>query len=325
MSCLNRLRVLHAKVFLTFDVEDFINPASISALYRTLGMLRKYDLKGLFFITGYMAEKLSNFPKIIHLLHNHEIGYHSSAHSVRPTIPEYTDLESYEEAYLYALRRESSHIDLLTGQVNGKGGFTFLKDLFRDKEIVSFRAPGGCWTPPLIDALRNFGIKFDFSADISSMPVHHKDITFYPSSILIDQLRPTLYLRLVYIILNNRILVLSSHPNSFVNRIAWDSFYNIGNPKRISKVQQRTRGETKHMLMKLERLLKQIKFLQERKLIEVTPDLVESSNDVKMTKDMIQRSYERSVWWIKTFFGYEPKFLRNHFFRFFDLTISTER
>ena len=79
-------------IYLTFDCEDFINVRSMLALHRILELLQKYDVKGLFFLTGHMAEKIRNFPKILDLLENHEIGYHSSAHSVHPTIVEYTDV-----------------------------------------------------------------------------------------------------------------------------------------------------------------------------------------------------------------------------------------
>ena len=75
-------------VFLTFDVEgppfqeDLINHKSLDSLLSILQLLDKCDLRGLFFITGSVAEKIGCYPKILKLLEKHEIGYHSTTHSV---------------------------------------------------------------------------------------------------------------------------------------------------------------------------------------------------------------------------------------------------
>ena len=122
------------RLLLTFDVEDFINPNAISALRFTLKILSKYKLKAIFFITGYMAEKISNFPEIIDLLKKHEIGYHSTSHSVHPIIPEYTDVKNYKKAYEISLKRETSHINPLTGKIENEGGIYLLQDLFHPQK-----------------------------------------------------------------------------------------------------------------------------------------------------------------------------------------------
>lgn len=127
----------------------------MSALHHILELLQKYDVKTLFFITGHMAEKMRDFPKILDLIKDHEIGYHSSAHSVHPTIVEYTDVENYDIARQISLKRETSHINPLTGECEGKGGIILLKALFPKKEIISFRAPGFCWSPPHLEALKD--------------------------------------------------------------------------------------------------------------------------------------------------------------------------
>ena len=160
------------KLILTFDIEDFINPNAINALCTLLEMLNKYKLKGIFFITGHMAEKLSNFPNILDKIKNHEIGYHSSSHSVRPIIAEYTDVESYDKAYAISLERETARIDPLTGKVKGEGGIFFLQDLFHLKKIKTYRAPGMSWNPPHLEALVDLGIKFDFSSYINTSSNH---------------------------------------------------------------------------------------------------------------------------------------------------------
>ena len=45
-------------LYITFDCEDFINIQSIFSLYQILKILKKYNVKALFFITGHMSEKL---------------------------------------------------------------------------------------------------------------------------------------------------------------------------------------------------------------------------------------------------------------------------
>src|SRR5512136_2237035 len=110
------------QVFLTFDIEDFINNRSTSILERVLEILEDEELKGLFFITGHMADKLINYPEIVTSLRDHEIGYHSTGHSVRPLISEFTDVENYHEAMQIALTRETSHVSPITGEISGSGG-----------------------------------------------------------------------------------------------------------------------------------------------------------------------------------------------------------
>jgi len=62
-----------------------------------------------------MVEKLSSFPEVVHSLEPHEVGYHSSSNSVRPTIFEFTDVESYDKAHSESRKRETYHIDQFTG------------------------------------------------------------------------------------------------------------------------------------------------------------------------------------------------------------------
>src|SRR3990172_8970078 len=110
------------QVLLTFDTEDFISENSVSSLRMLLLRLRKHGFKALFFLTGHIAEQLKGEDEVIHLLEEHEIGYHSSSHSVHPTIFEFTDVEDYEEAYKNAILRETSHINPLNGHIEGEGG-----------------------------------------------------------------------------------------------------------------------------------------------------------------------------------------------------------
>jgi len=265
-----------------------------------------------------MSEKLSNYPNILDLLKFHEIGYHSSSHSVRPTIFEYTDVKKYEEAYEASLQREKAHINPLTGEVEGKGGIDFLRRLFPKKRIVSFRAPGLCWSPPHLEALVKLGFKFDFSAYISAGPVYYKGITFYPAP---NFYRPSLKRVISIGFLHqicNKLAIIDIHPCAFVNKIPWDSIYYRGNPKNLSEVPPKNREETKFFFRKFEFALKQSKVLQRIGLIKVTPHLSRSEMNLAVERINFQECYKKSMFWPTRFFHYKPHFLYSHFLNYFN-------
>lgn len=304
---------------LTFDVEDFINPNAIYALQRILKILQNYNLKALFFITGHMAEKLSNYPKIIDMLKTHEIGYHSSSHSVRPLIPEFTDLKSYEKAYEISIQRETSHINPLTGKLEKEGGIYALQDIFNPKKIQAFRAPGMCWTPPHLEALHSLGIKYDFSTNLTySEPISYKGLTFYPYTVT-QQWNGTTYDYecLFSSILRNKITIFDLHPTLLVNETEWDSIYYKGNQKTLTTVPQRPAKETERIFQKLELLIKRIKALQTAKIIDTSPTLKTSDKKLTITEEKINNCYQTSIQWAKNRFNCHPKFVKSHFQAFF--------
>jgi hypothetical protein len=318
MEHANRPKGIH-KILLTFDIEDFINAGAVKALFIILEMLKKYRLRAIFFISGCMAEKLSDFPEILDLLKNHEIGFHSSSHSVRPIIAEYADVKNYRRAYSISLERETSQINPLTGNVEREGGIYFLQDLFFPKKIEAYRAPGMSWTPPHLEALVDLGIKFDFSSNITSEPVLHRGATLYPYSFtqtwegsIFD------HENLYHAILRRKVAVFDLHPAAYVTQDMWDSIYYKGNPKALFEVRERPIEEAKSLFKKFELLLKQINLLRHARLIEVDPNPDTKPRDLITTKNQVQRCYETSIRWPKKFFNYNPRFVRGHFYEFFE-------
>lgn len=314
------------KIFLTFDVEDFTNERSVIALQAILELLNRYNFKGIFFLTGHMAEKLQNYPKVIDLLKEHEIGYHSSGHSVHPTIFEFTDIESYKQAYETSLIRETSHINPLTGEIEGKGGILLLRELFPSKQIVAYRAPGHCWSPPHIEALRDLGVRFDFSSNLSRMPVYYKGLTFYPYSIIaLWDDKPSDYRILWITAIKNRYVIIGLHPSLFVTHEGWDRSYRNGNPKLIVPPSLRSADEVKRLFRSFDLFLQQIKCLEKMWLVDVTSNLAKSERNLTVTKSITEESYKQSMRWARKVFGYKPRFLRNHFFKFFNLPSSSKQ
>jgi peptidoglycan/xylan/chitin deacetylase (PgdA/CDA1 family) len=311
-------------IFLTFDVEDFISENSIPGLHDILEYLKKFELHGLFFITGNMAEKLSNFPATVDLLNEHQIGYHSSGHSIHPTIFEFTDVESYDEAYQTSLIREVAHISPLTGAVEGYGGIKALRALFPKKQVVAFRAPGYCWSPPHLEALRTLGITYDFSTNISLKPASFRGITFYPFTIFLTNWQGGIraHQRLQRITLQRKISVLTIHPSTMVNQSDWDRIYypnhnNSGpNPKSLSQPSARSPSEVTSVFHKFNLLLRHLKTLQQVHLLEITPALKMTNRSLNPTLVNVTKCYEISIKWAEGF-GYKPVFLHSHFARFF--------
>jgi hypothetical protein len=310
---------MRRKIYLTFDCEDFINDRSVNALQRILQLMQKYHLKGLFFLTGHMAEKLINFPDIVDLLKPHEIGYHSSAHSVRPIIVEYTDVKDYELARRISLERERSHVDPLTGKCEGSGGLIAVKNLLPNKPVVSFRAPGLCWSPPHLEALKDLGVLYDFSARLSPTPVTHKEMTFYPSPILFDAVSPTRYRPLLQCVTKYGLAVLDFHPSYFVNATDWDSIFFHSNPERLLDVQARTWKDTRSLLRKFELFLRHFSTLQQRGILSLTPSLEKSGKQLSFDGEFVTNCYRKSVSWARDYFGYTPRFVYEHFKEFFDV------
>lgn len=307
------------KLLLTFDIEDFINPNVPNALLSVLEMLEKNRLRAIFFITGHMAEKLSNFPAILEKLCDHEIGFHSSAHSVRPIIGEYTDLRSYQAAHSVSLERETAHINPLTGRVEGEGGILFLQDLFKPKRIRCFRAPGMSWTPPHLEALAELGVKYDFSSSITtSEPARYKGLTFYPYTFT-QEWEGSLYdyQCLIYALLRLKVAILSLHPTLYVNQDMWDCIYYKGNPSKLLMSRKKPLKEANLLFARFEKMLKRISMLRNLGLLEVDPVLIPSSNDLIIDQNQIQMCYETSMRWTRRFFNYNPRSISSHFQEFF--------
>ena len=283
-----------------------------------LKSLKKYDLKGLFFITGHMAEKLCRFPNTVNLLNTHQIGYHTSSHSVHPAIFEFTDIENYRDAYQESLLRETSHINPLTGAIEGKGGIHVLRELFPYKEIVAFRAPGHCWSPPHLEALKCLGIKYDFSTNLSVHPVNYKGLVFYPYHMGSSLWSGTfLEYAALFNSFRNGTSVFTVHPSLMVNQFEWDSIYFKSNPETIYQPDARCPKEIMSYFQKFDLLLRQLCDLQKLNFMDITPPLEKAKHFFFPTNLNTENSYLKSIRWA-TNHGYKPKYLKQHFLKFFD-------
>lgn len=310
------------KVFLTFDVEDIINmQCSMRSLHEIFRLLEKYDLRGLFFITGNMAEKIRHYPEILRLLKAHEIGYHGTNHSVKGQILEFTDVESYTEAIEESLRRETSHVDPYTGKIGGKGGILILRQIFSGKNVISFRAPRFCWTPPHLEALRRLDFLFDFSTQIFNFLVFYKGITFYPYPVLIiEGMNKRVFIKHLIIFLfrflKEKYAVICIHPHRFMYSGEWDAF-NCDNLKENYQINLKVPKEVRNSFFLFELFLGILNFLRKIKLIDVTPCMKKSKVSLNTKEIDIEKICQMSVSRSKEYTGYNPKFLLSHYYHYF--------
>jgi len=301
-----------------------VNPQSFSALREILLWLKRDELRGLFFLTGHVTEKLSSYPDVVEMLQDHEIGYHSTSHSIRPTIIEYTDVPSYEEAVKAVLARETSYVNPFTGKTEEKGGIIKLKNLFPDKSVSSFRAPGFCWAPTAGEALKQWGIRFDFSLQLSNDPVYYNGTTFYPFPLVIglpegNDLNYKTYTRFLHSVLTRQVTVVDIHPQSLRNRNFWDRIFWSGHPDRLTPTEKKSREEEHSTICRFKILVKMISSLKKTHTIEVTPPLYDSCEIFKPTSAQIRDVYQRSLRWARRFLEYDPRFQWTHYLKFFGL------
>lgn len=310
------------QVLLTFDIEgpppreDYFDDGSLMYLNKVLDLLEERGLRGIFFVTGLAAEKIDRYREVVERLRGHQVSYHSSLHSVRPGIIEYTDLASYVVAVAKSLERETSHVNPETGEIEGEGGILALKKAFPKNCIVSFRAPFLAWSPPHLEALKKLGIKVDFSSQISDSPLYFKGIKFYPPPIWIDGIKTTLvhrgksiFLKLIdWILLRRPLTVLAMHP----------SFLLVKDYFERDKCKPRGETMTKMEVGFLELLFERIKFLRKMGLIEVTASFEHNCQPLDPKKIDVRRAYLLSIETPKRLFNYNPRFVFSHFLHFFD-------
>ena len=305
------------KIFLTFDVEDFVNRRSLKSLNFILKLLRKHELQGLFFITGHMAEKLAFCKETLGLFADQKIGYHSSSHSVRPTILEYTDISDYAAARRESIRRECSHINPLTGKIEGKGGINFLRELFPDHRIKTFRAPDYCWSPPHLQALADLDIEYDFSTKLFPTPATFKGITFYPYPICHDWIGRKVVTSFLYAVSRKSTTILNFHHWYFVNKLEWNSNYRDGNPEKLVQSVPRSKEDSRHLFSMFELFIRNINALQRTGLIKITAELRSQKANNSIDRAAVTRQLNQLICWYKNNYYYEPKYLHKHFEKFF--------
>ncbi|RLG21349.1 hypothetical protein DRN74_02180 [Candidatus Micrarchaeota archaeon] len=295
------------EIYLTFDVEDFTDPkVNNKTLQFVVEELNKLELKGIFFITAMRAKNIDK--KTAMLLKEHEIGYHSSSHSVRPIIFEFTDVEDYETAVEESLKRETHNVNIKTWKLSKNKGGIF--EVMKIKEDVkSFRAPGYSWSPPHLEALKELGIEFDFSTKMQNKAFSFKKMTHFPFPVKKNAL---FYIQAFM----SDPVVVDWHPESFVKK-GWDSIFRFGNPQSIKKanlldVQSINRNKNTFI-----GFIRKIRFMLDVGLLKHSGECKKAIRKISINEKKVEREYRRASFWPMKYFNYKAKYVEAHFKNYF--------
>jgi hypothetical protein len=132
--------VAHA-ITLLFDVEDLCWPESDDITLELATRLTGHGVQGSFMVVGEKARLFAERGRtdIIAALQDHDIGSHTTNHSIHPTIAEYLANTDWEEGVLEAMEKEGN-------------GLTMLTDVFR-LPPTSWGQAGGSWGPQINAAM----------------------------------------------------------------------------------------------------------------------------------------------------------------------------
>lgn len=135
-----------ADIFLRFDVEDWLTPASDWALARILEELDRVGARANFAVVGLKARALVGRGRgdlLRQMKSLGSVGFHSYSHSVHPTLAEDLEPREREDAERRFLEREAPGVDAL-------------------KEAgtppVFFTQPGANWIPEVLECGPELGL-----------------------------------------------------------------------------------------------------------------------------------------------------------------------
>ena len=129
-----------------FDVEDCTITQSDDAAKRLANILTAHDVRGTFKVVGQKARMLRQRIRydVIDALQQHDIGFHSNWHGLRPQIAEYLAPCDWEEGVREFAARERQGLD-------------DVRDVF-GPNIVTYGQPGSNWAPQVFPVLRDWQI-----------------------------------------------------------------------------------------------------------------------------------------------------------------------
>jgi len=133
-------------VLFWFDVEDCTVTQSDDAAKRLALILREHGVRGTFKIVGQKARLLEQRVRydVIDALREHDIGFHSNWHGLRPQVAEYLAPLDWDDGAAEFQRREEPGLD-------------DVRRLFGDR-VVTYGQPGSNWAPQVFPVLGRWGI-----------------------------------------------------------------------------------------------------------------------------------------------------------------------
>lgn len=133
-------------VLFWFDVEDCTVTQSDDAAKRLALILREHGVRGTFKIVGQKARLLEQRVRydVIDALREHDIGFHSNWHGLRPQVAEYLAPLDWDDGAAEFQCREQPGLD-------------DVRRLFGHR-VVTYGQPGPNWAPQVFPVLRRWGI-----------------------------------------------------------------------------------------------------------------------------------------------------------------------
>lgn len=133
-------------VLFWFDVEDCTVPQSDDATKRLALILGKHNVRGTFKVVGQKARLLEQRMRfdVIDVLRQHDIGFHSNWHGLRPQIGEYLGPLDWEQGVAEFEKREGP-------------GLEDVRRLF-GPDTTTYGQPGSNWAPHVFPVLRKWNI-----------------------------------------------------------------------------------------------------------------------------------------------------------------------
>jgi len=154
-------------IIFSFDSEDYLTPEAADGEKWWAEELTRRGLRGSFQLVTEMVRSLARRDRsdVIEAIRRHEVGFHTSWHSLPPTHPEAIEGLSLAEGVRWVLRTEAE-------------GWGDLIGLF-ERVPISYCPPGDSWTPATLLAMAALGVKVG-----SGFPVHAATNPFWYCGLL---------------------------------------------------------------------------------------------------------------------------------------------
>ena len=135
------------QVVLSFDSEDYVTPEAADAEKFWADELSARGMRGSFQCVAELIRSLQRRRRedVIEAMGRHEIGYHTDFHSAPPVPPIALEEVGLAEGIEWVLRREAA-------------GWALVVETFR-RIPISYCLPGDSWTPHVLLAFAETGIK----------------------------------------------------------------------------------------------------------------------------------------------------------------------
>jgi len=114
-------------IVISFDTEDYVNPAGADGILDMATILREENVRGCFNLVAWTAQALVKWGRqdVIEALRFHEIETHTLRHTYHPTICEYTDIEDFDEAMALFRKNEDEALRIMREIVGNDKFYAF--------------------------------------------------------------------------------------------------------------------------------------------------------------------------------------------------------